>query len=121
MPQLPEISAFDPLTGIALPMLQGVDALRAFTQQPGDIVSLLNAMPLPEPLNEATAQTPELQSILKAADAAKALQEAKESKDISGLLGQALAAVDAEDGKRPTDKPGWLDMVTEAVGEEISS
>ena len=121
VPQLPVISAFDPLTGIALPMLQGTEALRAFTQKPGDIVSLLNALPLPVPLSEATANTPELKSILKAADAAKALQETKESKDISGLLGQALAAVDVEDGKRPTNKPGWLDMVTEAVGEEISS
>jgi len=120
LPELPDIQAFDSLTGIALPMLQGMEAVRTFTKDTGSIVELAKALPLPEPLSEATANTPELQSILKAADAAQALQDAKESKDISGLLAQAVAAVDGEDGKPPTGKPSWLDAVTEAVGDEIN-
>lgn len=115
--QLPEINAFDPLTGIALPMLQGTEAIRAFTRKPGDIVSLLNALPLPEPLTEKTANTPELQSILNAAETVKALQEAKDNKDISGLLGQAMAALDDASGKPSTGKPGWQDKASDLARE----
>jgi hypothetical protein len=103
----PQVSAFDPLTGIALPMLQGTDALRAFSQKPGDRVSLLNAMPAPKPLTAQSANTPELQSILKAVDAAKAVQAAKQNHDASGLLGQALAALGDEPAPA-SSSPDWL-------------
>jgi murein DD-endopeptidase MepM/ murein hydrolase activator NlpD len=121
MPELPDIQAFDSLTGISLPMQPGMEAVRAFSKDTGSIVALAKALPLPEPLSAATANTPELRSILKAAEAAQALQKAKESKDISSLLGQALAAVDDKGEKPPTGQPSWLDKVSEAVGDEINS
>ena len=93
--ELPEVSAFDPLTGIALPMLEGMGAIRAFTKEPGSVVQLVSALPLPSPLTEKTANTPELQAILKAAETAQAIEEAKKTKDATGLLEQALAALDA--------------------------
>jgi len=120
LPELPDITAFDSLTGIALPMQQGIDALRAFTQDTGSIVALANALPLPQPLSERTANTPELQTILKAADAAKALKKAEESGDFSALLGQAIDLLAPAEGPAQPGKPGWLDkaggLAREIVG-----
>lgn len=110
LPDFPEISAFDPLTGIALPMMQGMEAVRAFTQNPGDVVAMLDAMPLPVPLTEQTAITPDLQTIFKAAEAAKAVKTAKDSGDMSGLLGQAMDLMDKDDPKPGLQPPGWLDQ-----------
>lgn len=110
LPAFPEIKAFDPLTGIALPMMDGVQSLRAFTQNPGDVVAKLSSMPLPIPLTEQTAITPDLQTIFKAAEAAKAAKAAKDSGDISGLLGQAMDLVGKDDPKPGLPPPGWLDQ-----------
>ncbi|TBU76578.1 Rhs element Vgr protein [Pseudomonas daroniae] len=110
LPDFPEISAFDPLTGIALPMMQGMEAVRAFTQNPGDILAMLDAMPLPVPLTEQTAITPDLQTIFKAAEAAKAVKTTKDSGDMSGLLGQAMDLMDKDDPKPGLPPPGWLDQ-----------
>lgn len=111
LPDFPEISAFDPLTGIALPMMQGMEAVRAFTRNPGDVISMLNAMPLPTPLTEQTAKnTPELQTIFKAAEAAKAVKAANDSGDMSGLLGQAMGLMGQGDPKPGLQAPGWLDQ-----------
>lgn len=110
LPAFPEISAFDPLTGIALPMMEGMEAVRAFTRNPGDVVAMLDAMPLPVPLTEQTANTPELQTIFKAAEAAKVVKAANDSGDMSGLLGQAMGLMDKGDAKPGLQSPGWLDQ-----------
>ncbi len=110
LPAFPEISAYDPLTGIALPMMEGMEAVRAFTRNPGDVVALLNTMPPPVPLTEKTANTPELQTIFKAAEAAKAVKTANNSGDMSGLLGQAMDLMDKGDPKPGLQSPGWLDQ-----------
>lgn len=101
LPAFPEIRAFDPLTGIALPMMDGMQSLRAFTQNPGDVVAKLSTMPLPIPLTEQTAITPDLQTIFKAA---------KDSGDIGGLLGQAVDLMGKDDPKPGLPPPGWLDQ-----------
>src|SRR5690606_31525759 len=110
LPTFPEISAFDPLTGIALPMMEGMEAVRAFTQKPGDVVAMLNAMPLPVPLTEQTATTPELQAVLKAAEAVKAVKAFNDSGDMGGLLGQAMDMMDKGAPKPGLQSPGWLDQ-----------
>ena len=91
-------------------MMQGVEAVRAFTQKPGDVVAMLNAMPLPVPLTEQTATTPELQAVFKAAEAVKAVKAANDSGDMSGLLGQAMDMVGKSDPKPVLQSPGWLDQ-----------
>ncbi len=107
---MPEIQAFDSVTGIALPMLEGVEAVRAFTKDTGSVVQLAKALPLPVPLTEQTANTPELQAIFKAAEAAKAVKAANDSGDMSGLLGQAMDLLDKGDPKAGLPSPGWLDQ-----------
>lgn len=107
---MPEIQAFDSITGIALPMLEGVDAIRAFTKDTGNVVQLAKALPLPVPLTEQTADTPELKTIFKAAEAAKAIKAANDSGDMGGLLGQAMDMVGKSDPKPGLQSPGWLDQ-----------
>ena len=62
---LPIISAFDTVTGRALPMVEGLASLRNFTKEPGSAVKAAQALPLPPALNEKTAITEELMAILK--------------------------------------------------------
>ncbi|MGE8358681.1 T6SS phospholipase effector Tle1-like catalytic domain-containing protein [Pseudomonas sp.] len=107
---MPEIQAFDSLTGIVLPMLEGVEAVRAFTKDTGSIVQLANTLPLPVPLTEKSADTPELQSILKAAEAAKAIKAANDADDMAGLIGQAMDVIDKSVPKPGLQSPGWLDQ-----------
>ncbi|WP_139315732.1 hypothetical protein [Pseudomonas sp. PA27(2017)] len=92
-----------------------MQSLRAFTQNPGDVVAKLSSMPLPVPLTayrlpltEQTAITPDLQTIFKAAEAAKAVKAAKESGDMSGLLGQAMDLMGKDDPKPGLQSPGFL-------------
>lgn len=116
VPELPEISAFDPLTGIALPMLEGMDAIRAFSKDPGSAMQLANALPLPAPLTEETANTPELRSILKAAESAQAIEEAKKTRNATSLLEQTLTAFDEASGPIPvTSKPAWLEQARDSL------
>lgn len=110
MSELPEISAFDPLTGIALPMLNSVDSIRAFTKEPGDMVAKVAALPPLKPLSEATANTPALQKILVAHQAVEAAEAARK-KDFGSLAGMVAEAANDE------DKPGgWMDLVAEQAG-----
>ncbi|BAQ80189.1 uncharacterized protein PST29_2300 [Pseudomonas sp. St29] len=113
-PGSPQVSAFDPLTGLALPMLSNLDGLRAFTQSPGDVVALVAAMPPPPPLNASTATTPELQKILVAHQALEAAQAAQDKEDarLAGLLASA------NDQGQPA---GWQDLLADQVGNLKSS
>ncbi|KAA0988562.1 DUF2235 domain-containing protein [Pseudomonas sp. ANT_J12] len=109
---LPEISAFDPLTGIALPMLTNLDSLRSFTKEPGDMVAKVAALPALQPLTAANANTPALQKILVAHQAV----EAARKKDASALASLVAKAANDE------DKPGgWMDMVADQAGSLKSS
>ncbi|WP_324832516.1 T6SS phospholipase effector Tle1-like catalytic domain-containing protein [Pseudomonas saxonica] len=74
----PEFSAIDTLTGIALPMLEDTQGVRAFTQETGSKLKLLDSLPLPPALDETTATTPALQEVLAAALAAAAVRKAEE-------------------------------------------
>ena len=109
---LPEISAFDPLTGVALPMLTNLDSLRSYTKEPGDMVAKVAALPALQPLTAANANTPALQKILVAHQAV----EAARKKDASALASLAAKAANDE------DKPGgWMDMVADQAGKLNSS
>lgn len=114
----PQISAFDPLTGLALPMQDGLEALRTFSKDTGSLSKLVDLLPPPVELTELTATTPELKTILQAAQAAKAVAEAKEDNPM-GLVdcvveqfGNSAPAV-----KKPS--PDWLDMATDSVGKKL--
>ncbi len=107
---MPEIQAFDTITGIALPMLEGVDAIRAFTKDTGSVVQLAKALPLPVPLTEQTATTPGLLAVFKAAEAAKAVNAANDSGDMGGLLRQAMGMMEKGAPKPGPQSPGWLDQ-----------
>jgi len=110
LPELPEISAFDPLTNIALPMMSNLDSLRAFTKAPGDLTAKVAALPPLLPLSEATANTPALQKILVAHQALEAVEAAR-NKDAGSLAGMLAKAANDE------DKPGgWKDMLANQVG-----
>ncbi|HBO3047087.1 TPA: DUF2235 domain-containing protein [Pseudomonas aeruginosa] len=63
---LPQIAAFDPLTGLALPMLEVAGQLAAFSRDSGPAQRLAAALPPPLPLSVASATTPELRAILAA-------------------------------------------------------
>lgn len=113
--ELPQISAFDPLTGIALPMLDSLDSLRTFTKEPGDLVAKVAALPPLKPLTEATANTPALQKILVAHQALEAVEAARK-KDVGALAGMLANAANEE------DKPGgWLDLVADQASNLKSS
>jgi hypothetical protein len=96
----PEIRAYDPVTKIDLPMEDNVGALRTFTKNTGDVLKLLDALPLPVALSEETANTPELKTLLKAQKAAKVAEMAKDLFD--SLPAEA--------------KSGWLDQIKGVVG-----
>ncbi|MGV8862547.1 MAG: T6SS phospholipase effector Tle1-like catalytic domain-containing protein [Pseudomonas sp.] len=100
----PEVSAFDSVTGIALPMLDNLDNIRAFSKDPGDMLKLVKALPTPPALSAETATTPELQKLLKATEAAKALAKVKD------LLDQLP----------DESKMGLLDQVKGALGSGVS-
>ena len=72
---LPIISAFDNVTGRALPMLEGLTAIRAYTQDPASAVKTAQALPLPPALTESTALTDDLIAILKGVPAHTATEE----------------------------------------------
>lgn len=114
LPSLPQVSAFDPLTGIAYPMMSGIDNLRAYTREPGTAVQLIDAMPAPQPLSETTATTPELKSIFQAAQAAKAVKEAKEGnpQGMLDVLSDQLAS--SKPGTAPSG--GWLEQLGNTLG-----
>ncbi|MCY1290531.1 hypothetical protein D9M68_501290 [compost metagenome] len=68
---VPEISAFDPLTGLTLPMVEVASELRAFSKDTAPAQRMAAALPGAVPLTVVTAVTPTLQAILKAREAAQ--------------------------------------------------
>jgi len=76
-------------------------------------------MPLPEPLTVHTTNTPELKTILRAAQAADSLEKVKESKDMGSLLDQAMTALDDATGTPAAEQPGWLSEVAEIAQGEL--
>lgn len=115
---VPQISAFDPLTGLAYPMMSGIDNLRAYTREPGSLVQMIDAMPAPQPLTELTATTPELKSILQAAQAAKAVAEAKEGNPM-GLIDMVVDQVSEAGRPETAQSSDWLDMAGDMVGKKL--
>lgn len=115
---LPTVSAFDPLTGIAYPMMQGIEHLRAYTREPGSVLRLIEAMPLPQPLTEESANTPELKAIFQAAQAAKAVSEAKEGKPL-GLIDMVAGHLSNAEQPDKAKSPDWLSLAGAVVGKEL--
>jgi hypothetical protein len=114
----PEISAFDPQTGLALPMQVGLEAVRTFSKDTGSLNKLVDSLPAPVELTEQTATTPELKKIFQAAQAAKAVADAKEGNPM-GLID--VLAGQLSDAEQPdkTKSPGWLDMAGDMVGNKL--
>ncbi|CDF94115.1 hypothetical protein BN844_4097 [Pseudomonas sp. SHC52] len=56
---VPTIEAFDSDTGIALPLVEGLDEIRAYTRQIANVMKLVQALPSPTPLSEQTMRKPE--------------------------------------------------------------
>ncbi len=111
----PEFSAIDTLTGVALPMLEDTQGVRAFTQDTGSIVKLLDSLPLPPALDETTATTPALQTVLTAALAAAAVRKAEEEAAYQASLTpedrrRLLKAQELEERKRL-----WIEQAKAAV------
>lgn len=117
LPSLPQVSAFDPLTGIAYPMMSGIDNLRAYTREPGTAVQLIEAMPAPQALSEATATTPELKAIFQATQTAKAVKEAKEGNPLEML--DVLSDQLASSRQDAVPSGGWLDQLGESLGGKL--
>lgn len=115
---LPQVSAFDPLTGIAYPMMGGIDHLRAYTREPGAVLRQVKAMPLPQPLTEQTATTPELKKIFQAAQAAKAVADAKEGNPM-GLVDMLAGQLSDAEQPDKTKSSDWLDMAGDMVGSKL--
>jgi hypothetical protein len=115
---LPQVSAFDPLTGIAYPMMEGIDHLRAYTREPGAVLRQVQAMPLPQPLTEQTATTPELKKIFQAAQAAKAVADAKEGNPM-GLIDMLAGQLGDTDQPDKAKSPDWLETAGDMVGNKL--
>lgn len=114
----PQISAFDPLTGLALPMQAGLDAVRTFSKDTGNLNKLVDALPAPVELTELTATTPELKSILQAAQAAKAVADAKEGNPM-GLIDMVVDQVSEAGRPETAQSSDWLDMAGDMVGKKL--
>lgn len=99
----PSISAFDSATGLALPMLEGLESIRSFTTDTGSAVKAAQALPAPPVLTEKTATTDHLAMLLKASQ----FMDMAESIPVAGPLDATLP-------QTPTSK-GWLDQVKGAV------
>ncbi|XVN14076.1 hypothetical protein QZH47_22945 [Pseudomonas corrugata] len=82
---VPTIEAFDSATGIALPLDEGLDEVRAYTRQVGNVLKLAQALPSPTPLNEQTADSHRWQPLLDAIQSVR-----KPESDCLGRLRQTL-------------------------------
>ena len=112
----PEFSAIDTLTGMALPMLEDTQGVRAFTQNTGSVLKLLDSLPLPPALDETTATTPALQAVLTAALAAAAVRKAEKEAAYQASLTpedkrRLLEAEELEERKRL-----WIEQAKAASG-----
>ncbi|AGI23075.1 hypothetical protein H681_05975 [Pseudomonas sp. ATCC 13867] len=112
----PEISAFDPLTGLALPMVEVASELRAFSKDTSTTQQMAAALPAPVALTAATAVTPALQEILKAHqqadDARNTTADAQEQKE-SGWLDQAGALLGEVAGSTDNSLPSLQPSILE--------
>ncbi|MWV14825.1 DUF2235 domain-containing protein [Pseudomonas sp. L-22-4S-12] len=114
----PEISAFDPQTGLALPMQAGLEAVRTFSKDTGSLNRLVDSLPAPIELTEQTATTPELKKIFQAAQAAKAVAEAKEGNPM-GLVDMLAEQVNEAEQPDKSQSPDWLDMAGDMLGKKM--
>ncbi|WP_137973944.1 DUF2235 domain-containing protein [Pseudomonas sp. F(2018)] len=114
----PEISAFDPQTGLALPMQAGLEAVRTFSKDTGSLNRLVDSLPAPIELTEQTATTPELKKIFQAAQAAKAVADAKEGNPM-GLVDMLAGQLGDTEPPGNTKSPDWLDMAGDMVGDKL--
>jgi hypothetical protein len=114
----PEISAFDPQTGLALPMQAGLEAVRTFSKDTGSLNRLVDSLPAPIELTEQTATTPELKKIFQAAQAAKAVAEAKEGNPM-GLVDMLAEQVNEAEQPDKSQSPDWLDMAGDLASNKL--
>ena len=84
----PSISAFDRVTGLALPMLDGLESIRTFTADTGSLSKAAQALPVPPVLTEKTATTDDLIAILKASQAVNATAPTASANLLAGTLAQ---------------------------------
>ena len=84
----PSISAFDRVTGLALPMLDGLESIRTFTADTGALSKAAQALPVPPALTEKTATTDDLIAMLKASQALKAAVPTSSATLLDGTLAQ---------------------------------
>ncbi|UVL83774.1 DUF2235 domain-containing protein [Pseudomonas sp. B21-028] len=94
---VPTIEAFDSATGIVLPLVEGLDEVRAYTRQVGNVLKLAQALPSPTPLNEQTADSRGWQPLLDAIQSVR--------KPEGGWLGR-LRQVRDDATKAPVPDPG---------------
>lgn len=111
----PEISAFDTLTGLALPMLEDKDGIRAFTQDTGSILKLLDTQPLPPVLDEHTATTPELQQILAVTRAAQAQRKAQEEAEAEANMTDEDRRIEQQAQALEERKRLWIEQAKAAI------
>lgn len=114
----PEISAFDPQTGLALPMQAGLEAVRTFSKDTGSLNRLVDSLPAPIELTEQTATTPELKKIFQAAKAAKAVAEAKEGNPM-GLVDMLAEQLGDTEQSDKTKSPGWFEMAGDLASSKL--
>jgi hypothetical protein len=87
---VPMIEAFDSVTGIALPMIEGLDEVRACTRKTGNVLKLAQALPLSASLDEQAAQSLGRQTLLGAIQSARTQE--------SGRLGELRQTLDDATG-----------------------
>ena len=76
------------MTGLALPMLDGLESIRTFTADTGALSKAAQALPVPPALTEKTATTDDLIAMLKASQALKAAVPTSSATLLDGTLAQ---------------------------------
>ena len=94
---LPIISAFDNVTGRVLPMLEGLESIRAYTKDPGSVVKAVQALPAPPALTEKNATTDNLIAMLKGVAAPRQAQPQSASNEIAYRASPRGPVIDSDD------------------------
>ena len=94
---LPIISAFDNVTGRVLPMLEGLESIRAYTKDPGSVVKAVQALPAPPALTEKNATTDNLIAVLKGVAAPWQAQPQSASNEIAYRASPRGPVIDSDD------------------------
>ena len=102
----PSISAFDTVTRRALPMVEGLTSIRAFSKDTASAVKAAQALPLAPLLSEATATTEDLIAILKG-----------EPAEIPVPSSDELARTAARKSRWPS--PVEIDPIEQAIAELV--